>query len=682
MSNSTSQLDLISSSQASKEVTANALFDAAFNSMLFGRRSSKTAGLTWGYYGGNKNVSGTPTFVANGTVTLTAGVTNYVRELNGVVSVVTSAPSGWPGPLAGGYNALYEIITGSSTVTSYLDWRMISTTAGNNGAGYGGTSTTSLTIGTGSKVFTTQSNLAYVVGSRLRAASNATPTNYMEGIVTAYSGTSLTISSDTVGGSGTAADWNLTIGGGSGVFTGGTLTSALNYAPPVTIASASSVAIGAAAANDITISGTTTITSFDTIAAGARRTTTFSGILLLTYNATSLIIPGAANLTTAAGDVAEWISLGSGNWRCIDYTKANGTSVVSSGGGGLTDFTDAISTATPNATIPVVSLTATNAATNVDIALVPKGTGALTGTVANNLASGGNKRGTNAVDWQTNRTAAADVASGFCSTIGGGQNNQNSGGYGTVAGGNLNNVSGQGAVIAGGSSNTASSNNSTVGGGFSNNSSNFYSTIAGGNQNTASNTASTVGGGIGNICGGWKATIGGGALNTANGTISTIPGGQSATDRGITGLFCYATGMNTTQGDAQIGKYVMRIKTTTATPIAITTDGGAAGTSNQVALPNNASYSFSGRVTARNTSTGDSASYQFSGLIKQGASAATTALVAAVTVTTVAADTGASSWVVAVTADTTNGALLVTVTGAASTNIAWVGVVDTVEATN
>lgn len=83
------------------------------------------------------------------------------------------------------------------------------------GAGYGGTSTTSLTIGTGSKVFTTQAGLAYQNGARVRASSAANAANWMEGTVT-YSGTTLTMTSDKVGGSGTLADWNLNVTGEPG----------------------------------------------------------------------------------------------------------------------------------------------------------------------------------------------------------------------------------------------------------------------------------------------------------------------------------------------------------------------------------------------------------------------------------------------------------------------------------
>jgi len=84
------------------------------------------------------------------------------------------------------------------------------------GPGYAATSTTSLAIGTGSKSFTTQAGLAYSVGARVRAASATSPSNYMDGVVTAYAGTALTINVDHIGGSGTYAIWNLNATGDIG----------------------------------------------------------------------------------------------------------------------------------------------------------------------------------------------------------------------------------------------------------------------------------------------------------------------------------------------------------------------------------------------------------------------------------------------------------------------------------
>jgi len=94
------------------------------------------------------------------------------------------------------------------------------------------------------------------------------------------------------------------------------------------IASTTTTNIGAATGEFVDVTGTTTITGLGTIAAGIVRTVRFTGALTLTHNATSLILPGGTNITTANGDVAQFRSLGSGNWNCVGYIKADGTSVV------------------------------------------------------------------------------------------------------------------------------------------------------------------------------------------------------------------------------------------------------------------------------------------------------------------------------------------------------------------
>jgi len=119
---------------------------------------------------------------------------------------------GPPGPATIAIGTTTTLNAGSSaTVTNSGDDEDVVLNFGvPRGSGYGGTSTTSLSISTGSKTFTTQSGLAYVVGSRVRAASSS---NWMEGICTAYSGSSLTINVDKVAGSGTFSAWNFSITG-------------------------------------------------------------------------------------------------------------------------------------------------------------------------------------------------------------------------------------------------------------------------------------------------------------------------------------------------------------------------------------------------------------------------------------------------------------------------------------
>jgi hypothetical protein len=82
-----------------------------------------------------------------------------------------------------------------------------------------------------------------------------------------------------------------------------------------------------------TISGTTTVTSLGSSAGlGSVHIVAFSGILTLTNNNTSLILPGGANITTAAGDTMVAIYLGGSNWRVLMYTPISGTNVKSIAG--------------------------------------------------------------------------------------------------------------------------------------------------------------------------------------------------------------------------------------------------------------------------------------------------------------------------------------------------------------
>lgn len=95
------------------------------------------------------------------------------------------------------------------------------------------------------------------------------------------------------------------------------------------IASAGTISVGEGGYFNVT--GTTTITDIDptTDKAGRRFSLKFAGALTLTHNATSLILPGGANITTAAGDVAHFVSEGSDNVRCVGYEKADGRAVSS-----------------------------------------------------------------------------------------------------------------------------------------------------------------------------------------------------------------------------------------------------------------------------------------------------------------------------------------------------------------
>lgn len=89
------------------------------------------------------------------------------------------------------------------------------------------------------------------------------------------------------------------------------------------IASATTTDLALATGTYILVTGNTTITAFGTSPAGAFRRITFTGTPTLTYNSTSLILPTGSNITVRAGDSIEVVSLGSGNWRVINYQGSN-----------------------------------------------------------------------------------------------------------------------------------------------------------------------------------------------------------------------------------------------------------------------------------------------------------------------------------------------------------------------
>lgn len=101
---------------------------------------------------------------------------------------------------------------------------------------------------------------------------------------------------------------------------------AINGAAGANIASASTVNLSAATGNVVHITGTTTITAV-TLAGGMFRTVIFDDALTLTHHATNNNLPGAANITTAAGDRAVYWSDGTTVW-CVSYTRATGAPVA------------------------------------------------------------------------------------------------------------------------------------------------------------------------------------------------------------------------------------------------------------------------------------------------------------------------------------------------------------------
>jgi hypothetical protein len=262
----------------------------------------------------------------------------------------------------------------------------------------------------------------------------------------------------------------------------------------------------------------------------------------------------------------------------------------------------------------------------------------------------------------------------------GGGNNQATGSYSFIGGGgdagtssNRNVASGAWSTIGGGNRNTASGLGSFIGGNggdgaafYPNTASGVSSAIVCGTNNTLSSLAGFIGAGISHNNTGAYGFIGAGSQNTVNGFGSAIVGGYNGNTRSITGNQVFPA-------------CVSPIANATAT--ILRSESGAAGTTNQVILPNNSAYYFKASIISGVTGGGNSKSWTIEGLIKRGANAASAALVGTPVVNTIAQDAGASTWAITATADTTNGGLAITFTGQASTTIRTVCKVETTEMT-
>jgi hypothetical protein len=218
-------------------------------------------------------------------------------------------------------------------------------------------------------------------------------------------------------------------------------------------------------------------------------------------------------------------------------------------GGGAINFTTNITAGTlltGHSVSTNVTISENTTATNSDLVLTPKGTGAfILGPKPDGTSTGGNARGTNAVDLQTTRSTSTQVASGISS-------------------------------FAAGSNNTASKT-STIALGVSNTSSAAYAFCAGRN-NTASGGDAFIGSGRDHIASGTCSVIVGGSLgtggsgNTAAGTSSGILSGiQGSADRYA--MQTHSAGHFSAKGDAQRARFVLRCKTTTNTGVEMALDG-------------------------------------------------------------------------------------------------------------
>lgn len=127
------------------------------------------------------------------------------------------------------------------------------------------------------------------------------------------------------------------------------------------------------------------------------------------------------------------------------------------------------------------------------------------------------------------------------------------------------------------------------------------------------------------------------------------------------------------RGELQRREFVLGASTSNDTPTEM-----LAHEDERMALPNHAAWTFEALITGmRADATATAAGYRVVGTIRRDASAGSTAMVAAATVTVLGEDD--ASWDVAATADTANGALKLTVTGKSGQTVKWGAVVRAIQ---
>ena len=160
------------------------------------------------------------------------------------------------------------------------------------------TSASSVTIGTGSKSFTTAKFYTFAVGQFVVVASSASPSNYMYGQVTAYNSSTgaLTVNVTVTSGSGTISSWAISCSVASGAHvlkTGDTMT------------------------------GSLTATSFS--GAGTGLTGTASSLSIGGNAATATL---ATDCTNALGYSQTWQSVGGSRAWNTNYTNSTGKPIA------------------------------------------------------------------------------------------------------------------------------------------------------------------------------------------------------------------------------------------------------------------------------------------------------------------------------------------------------------------
>jgi len=304
--------------------------------------------------------------------------------------------------------------------------------------------------------------------------------------------------------------------------------------------------------------------------------------------------------------------------------------------------------------------------TNSALVLSPKGTGALLAQKPDGTATGGNARGNYAVDLQLQRSAATQVAGGLNAVILAGQNNTASGSY-SVAGGTTC-IASNFACVAIGQQMSATGAAAVSVGGFSGQAQGSYSTVIGGQSNISSGSNSGIFSSDNSTASGSTGVVLGGSGSRASNTNSAAFGASALSDRRA--MQAYSAGQFAAQGDAQRARFVLRNKTTTNAAVELFLDGS----STRLTIPSGKIFAFTINISGVK-SDGTAVAHYLRQYALKNVAGTTTEVYAPVTIGT----DNAAGTTIALSANDTNDALKVEVTGITSEIWRWVASVDAVE---
>jgi len=537
--------------------TATNLQLGGANTLVYQSSSGNTAYLTNGTTGqvltattGSAPTWTTPTFYATVTDDTTTNATRYplfANQTSGSLSTeYTSSTKYQYNPSTGTLSA--TVFSGSgASLTSIPNAALTnsSITVGSTSISLGGTATT--IAGLTSVTSTT------FVGALTGNASTATSAT------TATNATNIAITDNT---SSVSTYYPVLSGATTGNNAATTSSTKLSFVPNTGTLSAtvfsgsgaSLTSIPNGALSNSTISGVALGGNLFNLTAGTNITfssgTTYNGSAAITINASSTMVYPGSGIPNSTGSAwgTSYSTSGSGTvvalatsaslttpaitGGTIDNTVIGGTTpaagtfttLTSSGTATLANGSTTYVTVTGDASYPMIKATG---GTNTPLVLSPLGTGALQAQKTDSTATGGNARGANAVDWQTARGAASQVASGTYASIAGGIQNTASGYNSTVVSGYNNQSTGYTSFVGSGATNVSGASNYTiVVGGQSNTAAGYYNIIGGGftNSGTASAAVTTQ-----------SSTMNGTTAVTLSGSNANIKVGQYITGTSIAG---------------------------------------------------------------------------------------------------------------------------------------------------